>query len=121
MATRNPTDRHTAKKPAADESPVGDPVLVPAGSAHEEGVDPDLAAWRDELAFFKGARDAFMKDPRYAGKFVAISKQQVIDCDADDFRLAARIHGKHPDEVILIAKVADAEEVLELPSPELPR
>ncbi|MHC4506238.1 MAG: DUF5678 domain-containing protein [Planctomycetota bacterium] len=80
-----------------------------------------MVAWREELAFFKRTRSGLLQDDRYAGRYVAISKKQVIDSDADNFVLARRIHRQHPAEVVLITKVEDAERVVELPSPELAR
>jgi hypothetical protein len=81
--------------------------------------DLHIRKWREELDFFKSVRDRLIADPRYAGRFVAMRNGQVVDSDTDNFRLARRIRGKYPREVVLIAKVTDEEPIHELPSPEL--
>ncbi len=81
--------------------------------------DPHIRKWREELDNFKSVRDKLIAEPRYAGRFVAMRNRQVVDSDTDEFRLARRISGKYPREVVLIAKVTDVETIHELPSPEL--
>ena len=89
------------------------------GARKTEHEDPDIAAWRDELAFFESVRADLLEDESYKRKCVAIRHHKIVDSDADNFRLARRIHRRHPGEVVLIVMVEDVERVVELPSPEL--
>lgn len=125
MSNPNLAGRDALKKRPANEPSSAKEARAPTGGtirdATREPVDRNLVAWREELTFFKRTRAELLQDDRYAGRYVAISKRQVIDSDADNFLLARRIHRQHPGEVVLITKVEDAERVVELPSPELAR
>jgi hypothetical protein len=125
MSNPNLAGRDALKKRPANEPSSAKEARTPSGGTIRDGtrgpVGQDMVAWREELAFFKRTRSGLLQDDRYAGRYVAISKKQVIDSDADNFVLARRIHRQHPAEVVLITKVEDAERVVELPSPELAR
>ncbi len=101
----------------APAAPSAGAARIPVEYRRED--DPHIRKWREELDFFKSVRDRLIADPRYAGRFVAMWNGQVVDSDTDNFRLARRISGKYPREVVLIAKVTDEEPIHELPSPEL--
>jgi len=56
---------------------------------------------------------------RFAGEYVALSKERVVDHDKDDEAVAARMYRKFGDVPFYIARVEETPSVYELSSPEL--
>lgn len=76
--------------------------------------DDKLAAERQA---FERQRPQLMR--RYPGEYVALAGGRVVDHDADDEALAARMFRKLGNAPFYIARLATALEVCEVPSPEL--
>ena len=51
---------------------------------------PGLGHWRESLAFYQRNKSRWLKDERYARKFVAIRHRQIVDVDGDMETLAAK-------------------------------
>ncbi len=86
--------------------------------ALEENLEEEFR--REAEAFAKMKRGLLRKES-YKGKFVAIYKGDLIDCDKDLGELAKRVYGKFGYVPIYMDKVVEEEEVLEIPSPEIAR
>lgn len=70
-------------------------------------------------------RDAYLRmkakllaDPRYADKFVAVLKGEVVDADSDERELVRRVYGNYGYVVVYVEKVQEEKRILEIPSPE---
>ncbi|MEY2427481.1 MAG: hypothetical protein QOJ40_366 [Verrucomicrobiota bacterium] len=74
------------------------------------GVDAERRA-------FERQRVQLMR--RYAGEYVALSDERVVDHDTDDEALAARMFKKLGETPFYIARLEETPSVFELPSPEL--
>lgn len=66
-------------------------------------VSPDRAQMLQEEAAFEAMQQDLLAN--YAGEFVAIRQQQVVDHDPDELALFERICHVYPDEVVLIRPV----------------
>jgi hypothetical protein len=77
------------------------------------------AAFDQELAYYKANREALLKE--YRGKWVAILNQTVVDSDMDFSPLAKRVYEKHGYRPILITRVEDGPQVVNVPSPRIAR
>ncbi len=84
-------------------------------------ADPRMATWRDEVAFFESVRAELLRNDRYTGKSVAIRRREVVDSDADKFKLVRRVARRYPGEVVFVAKVEPADRVVSMPSPQFSR
>ena len=75
------------------------------------------AMHREETAFRKLHPSLY---PHYAGKYVAIYNEQLIDSDADQVALYRRVRQQHPGEFVWIAPMQESpDEVLVFRSPRL--
>ena len=66
-------------------------------------VSPERRQMLQEEAAFEAMLTALLA--QYAGEFVAIHQQQVVDHDPDELTLFDRICRDYPDEVVLIRPV----------------
>jgi len=66
-------------------------------------VSPDRRRMLQEEAAFEAMQQTLLA--QYAGEFVAIHQQQVVDHDPDELTLFDRICHDYPDEVVLIRPV----------------
>ena len=83
-------------------------------------VSPERRQMLEEEAAFEAMLTALLA--QYAGEFVAIHQQQVVDHDPDELTLFDRICRNYPDEVVLIRPVlATLEPPLNFRSPRLIR
>ena len=80
------------------------------------GGDP---VWESNRAAFEAMRPKLFADPRYRGRFVAISGNCVVDADEDEFQLARRVLVSPAAAGMYIGKVEETSEALDLPSPEV--
>ena len=82
-------------------------------------IDREFEKWHGELSFFNSTKKDLLENKSFRNKFVAIKDKKLIDVDIDKFRLVKRVSEKHPNGVVLIAKVEMGVAVAEIPSPEV--
>ena len=86
-------------------------------------VDPQQLEYimriEEEREEFLKIKDRLIRDPLYAGKYVAIFKGQIVGCDKEKEKLAEAVYKKYGYVPIYIDKVAPGERRVEIPSPEL--
>lgn len=95
--------------PLDKEQPATDEIEHIADTARE------AAMLREEIAF-RRLHPSLYKE--YAGEYVAIHNEQLIDHDLDQVLLYRRMRQQHPDEFVWIAPVKESpDEVLVFRSP----
>lgn len=82
------------------------------------GDDP-VSALQSEIAWFEANRARLLEV--YAGKYVAIVDQQVVDADHDFAQLARRVFGRLGPRPVFMPKVTPGERTVRAPSPRLVR
>lgn len=84
---------------------------------HVEDTKREAAMLREEAAFRRLHPSLYNE---YAGKYVAIYNEQLIDSDSDQVALYRRVRKQHPGEFIWIAPVNESpDEVLFFRSPRI--
>lgn len=73
----------------------------------------------EEREAFLKIRDKLLRDPLYAGKYVAVFQGSVVGYDEKKEKLAETVYEKYGYVPIYIDKVAPSERRVEIPSPEL--
>ena len=73
----------------------------------------------EEREAFLKIRDKLLRDPLYAGKYVAVFQGSVVGYDEKKEKLAETVYKKYGYVPIYIDKVAPSERRVEIPSPEL--
>jgi hypothetical protein len=68
---------------------------------------------------FLRIKDELLRDPNYAGKYVAVFQGTIAGCDEDKGRLLRSLYEKYGYVPIYIDQVAPGERRVEVPSPEL--
>ena len=74
--------------------------------------------WNENMKHFFDTRRQLLHDINYRGKFVAIIKREIVDSDENKFTLARRVTKKFPSDEVLIKKVEDKEQPVDMPTPE---
>ncbi len=91
-------------------------IPIPAKEEVEE-TEREAAIRREEAAFRKLHPSLYKQ---YAGEYVAVYNEQLIDSDSDQVALYRRVRKQHPGEFIWIAPVNEnPDEVLVFRSPRL--
>lgn len=91
--------------------------VAPKEAKHLEATQREAAMLREEAAFRKLHPSLYKQ---YAGKYVAIYNEQLIDSDLDQVVLYRRVRQQYPGEFIWIAPVNKSPEgVLVFRSPRL--
>ena len=67
---------------------------------------------------FLRVRPILIQDPQFQGQYAAIAKDNVIDADSDEVKLAERVAKSLPSIPIFIGCVTDSEDEVVLSSPE---
>ena len=80
--------------------------------------EPEASGIERGDVFSDALKDRLLHDSAYAGKFVAVKGDEILDVDADEFALVKRISRKFPSEVVFITRATDEDEDLDVPSPE---
>ncbi|MEM2491032.1 MAG: hypothetical protein QXG96_02415, partial [Candidatus Bathyarchaeia archaeon] len=75
----------------------------------------------EEREAFLRMRDGLLRDPSYAGKYVAVFQGAIVGCGEDKGKLAEEVYGKCGYVPIYIERVAAGERRVEAPSPEVVR
>ncbi|MBS7645987.1 MAG: hypothetical protein QXR65_08160 [Candidatus Bathyarchaeia archaeon] len=75
----------------------------------------------EEREAFLRMRDELIKDPRYAGRYIAVFRGAVVGCGEDKGKLAEEVYGKYGYVPIYIDRVSRDERRVEAPSPEAVR
>jgi hypothetical protein len=68
------------------------------------------------MAFYQRNKPRLLKDDRYAGKFIAVREQRIVDVDEDQSVLTSRLEKRFPDQVYFVTRVQAHEPVYEVPS-----
>jgi hypothetical protein len=76
-------------------------------------------SWEAAAAYFDSICSELGRDPKYRGRFVAVTADKILDVDSDEFRLARRMLERYPGEATFIEKIQQCQDVFDLPSPEL--
>lgn len=76
---------------------------------------PPSPATEREFRTFVHLKPQLLKDPRYAGKYVAILNGKVVDSDSKKLELALRVQRKFPNEAPFVAEVSGKERIIEIP------
>lgn len=98
-------------------SPSTDNDELPKKSEHGDDENRKLAMQREEKAFRK-LHPSLLK--QYAGKYVAICNEKLIDSDSDQVALLRRVRQEHPAKFVWIAPVNESpDEVYMFRSPRL--
>ncbi len=95
------------KRPVDD---VLETAITLAEAALVPAVDEEAAMAQEELAY-RAMHAELMA--RYAGEYVAIYQEQLVDRDRDELALLRRLDAQYPNEVVLMKQVRP------LPEPEL--
>ncbi len=91
--------------------------IGPLEKEQVEGTQREAAMLREEAAFRKLHPSLYKQ---YAGEYVAIYNEQLIDSDSDQVALYRRMRKQHPGQFIWIAPVnQNPDEVLVFRSPRL--
>ncbi|MCD6443587.1 hypothetical protein J7L70_01115 [Candidatus Bathyarchaeota archaeon] len=68
----------------------------------------------EERGAFLKAKSRLLRDDQYRGKYVAVFKGKVVDCDEDKARLARRVYKKYGYIPIYIDRVIPEEDQVNL-------
>lgn len=86
-----------------------------AGQSSSPGTDPSPPDLDWEA--FRRALPGLLQTER--GRFVAVSRGQVVDCDADEYALVERVSREHPGQKVLIQRVTEELDEVHIDTPEL--
>lgn len=81
-------------------------------------VSPDRETMLQEQAAYQAMLPELLS--QYKNEYVAIHEEKLVDHDTDKIALVMRLEESHPNEVVLVQQVAEAQEkVLRMRSPRL--
>ena len=94
-----------------------DTFLENRAVAAPSAAEGEIAPTDRDLEAFRRALPSLLHTDR--GRFVAISKGQVVDRDPDEFALVERISRERPGQGVLIQRVAEELDEVHIETPEL--
>lgn len=74
---------------------------------------------KKELNHFESIAKDLLQDPKYREKFIAIKNQEIIGLGDDELDLVEQVQLKFPDQVILVTKVGEVGNPVDIPSVEV--
>lgn len=93
-------------------------IKVEAETLSEPAKHPELDIFLRQREAFMKMKNDLLKDSTYVGKFVAVYREEVVDFDEDNRKLARRVYDKFGYVPIYIGKVQQERSVGEMSSPE---
>jgi hypothetical protein len=74
---------------------------------------------KSQMKYFESIKKQLLADPKYREKFIAIKDKSVIGMGEDELELVEQVQLANPGQVILVKRVTEEGNAVELPSVEV--